>query len=82
MSELPQAVIDLCRKAKILTRPMITILRYFVYSKKNDLKTAFAEGGALVEAMKIILEGIIHEKQPIRKEAGKAITYMLEVDYQ
>jgi hypothetical protein len=72
-------LIDYTKQLKVITRPIVSILRFAVYSKKNNLKSAFENGGNFVEAVKIILEGLTAEKQPVRKEAGKAVQYMLEV---
>lgn len=73
-------LIDYTKQLKVITRSIIAILRFAVYAKKNSLKIAFENGGHFVEAVKIIFEGLTNEKQPVRKEAGRAVQYMLEVN--
>ena len=72
-------LVDYTKQLKVIIRPIITILRFAVYAKKNNLKASFENGGTFVEAVKIIFEGLTIDKQTIRKEAGKAVQYMLEV---
>ena len=79
-SDLASLLVQLVKQQKVITKPIVTILRYFVYSRKQDLKKAFTEGGVFVEAVKTIFEGLTNDEQTVRKEAGRAIKFMLEVD--
>lgn len=72
-------MVQYSKQSKDINKPLLTLLRYFVYSKKHELKKAFEEGGIFADAIKIIFEGLIHDNQLIRKEAGKSIKFMLEV---
>ena len=78
MPELANTLVTLAKRQKSLSRPVVSILRYSVYAKRTDLKVAFAAGGTFVEGVRLLFDALIHEKQPIRKEAGKAIHFMLE----
>jgi uncharacterized protein (DUF2267 family) len=77
--DLAILLVDYTKQLKVITKPIISILRFAVYAKKNNLKAAFESGGHFVEAVKIIFEGLTVDKQPVRKEAGKAVQFMLEV---
>lgn len=81
MPDLSALLVDYFRQLKVLTKPVVVLLRLIVYSKKNNLKQAFEKDNLFLECLKAVLQGLVDEKQPVRKESGKAIQFMLAVIY-
>lgn len=79
MTDLAKLLVDYAKQLKVITRPLIFLLRMVVYAKKTDPQTTVQEGGYFLDCIKVIFEGLIHDSQPVRKEAGKAVHFMLEV---
>jgi hypothetical protein len=79
MPDLAKLLVDYTKQLKVITRPVIYLLRMVIYSKKSDPQQNVQEGGYFLDCIKVIFEGLINEKQHVRKESGKAVQFMLEV---
>ena len=77
-TDLTKLLVDYVKQLGSPTRSVVGILRYAVYARKAELKQAFQTGAPLAEAVKILLESVINEDQLVRKEANRALRFMIE----
>jgi hypothetical protein len=76
---LEQLLNDYVKQLKKITKPIVTLLKFFVYARKNSLQNGLKDDKLFLETLKVLLESTIYEKQGIRKESGKAFQFMLRV---
>jgi hypothetical protein len=78
---LEQLLNDYVKQLKKITKPIVILLKFYVYSRKTSLDNGLKDDKLFLDTLKVLLESTIHEKQGIRKESGKAFQFMLRVGH-